>query len=77
MIGPIKLDVLFPQSLEFTQAEPGVVLFLGVDGLPCDAQLRTVMSDEGAGFRLADGIDNLFFGEFRLLQRFPPSVEDR
>lgn len=67
---PFQPTVLFFELLETAQiTHPQVVVLLlpWIEGLLGDSELATEVADRGAGLGLPEGIDDLLFGEFRLL----------
>ena len=74
---PTILLFHLPQSAEFAHTEVRVLLFPGIKCLLGDAELPAKVADGGTVVSLAEGIDDLLFGEFRPLHRSTPFVEDR
>jgi hypothetical protein len=46
----------------------GILLFPGIERGVADAELSTKIADRGAALGLAEGVDDLLFGELRPLQ---------
>ena len=78
---PFQPAVFFfhlPEPAQFAHAQVRVLLFPGVEGGVTDAELPAEVADGGASFGLADGIDDLLFGEsstaswVRSFRRGPP-----
>jgi hypothetical protein len=65
------------EAPQLAHAEVRVLLLPGVEGGVTHPELSAEVADRGAAFRLADGIDDLLFREFRPLHRSTPFVKDR
>jgi hypothetical protein len=51
------------QAAQFTDAEMGVLLLLGVEGLLGDPELSAEVTDGSPALRLPEGVDDLLFRE--------------
>ena len=76
---PFQAAVFFlrlPEPSQFARAQMGVLHLPSIAGRVTDPELSAEIADRGAGFGLAERIDDLVFGELRPLHGSTPFARD-